>query len=136
MTNNIAQKLGSAGLSNSGKFMAGTLVGANMSKNAMLATVLFGNSVGSSNWMNSEIKLALLSGQTNRLIPSLMQKWVTNSTFRPTLKQRRIFEALLFGMPDIYDLEAETPNANGMGWGIMAQRIKRRQLELFEEDLV
>ena len=33
-------------------------------------------------------------------------------------------------MPDAYDLETETPTANGMGWGIMAQRIKRRQLEL------
>ena len=130
MTNNVSQKLGSAGLSNSGKFMVGTLMGMNMSKNAMLATVLFGNSIGHNNFMGSEVKDALLTGQDNRLVPQLLQKWVTNSTFRPTLKQRRIYEAYLFGMPDAYDLETETPTANGMGWGIMAQRIKRRQLEL------
>jgi hypothetical protein len=38
-------------------------------------------------------------------------------------------------MPDIYDLESETPNAVGMGWGIMAQRIKRRQIEMFGDEL-
>ena len=130
MTNNVSQKLGSAGLSNTGKFMVGTLGGMNMSKNAMLASVLFGNSVGHSNWMGSEVKDALLTGQNNRLIPQLLQKWVTNSTFRQTLKQRRIYEAYLFGMPDEFDLASETPDANGMGWGIMAQRIKRKQFEL------
>ena len=110
--------------------MVGTLMGMNMSKIAMLATVLFGNSIGHNNFMGSEVKDALLTGQDNRLVPQLLQKWVTNSTFRPTLKQRRIYEAYLFGMPDAYDLETETPTGNGMGWGIMAQRIKRRQLEL------
>ena len=33
------------------------------------------------------------------------------------------------------DLESETPNAVGMGWGIMAQRIKRRQIEMFGSEL-
>jgi hypothetical protein len=80
--------------------------------------------------MGSEVKDALLTGQNNRLIPQLLQKWVTNSTFRKTLKQRLIYEAYLFGMPDEFDLASETPDANGMGWGIMAQRIKRKQFEL------
>jgi 2',3'-cyclic-nucleotide 2'-phosphodiesterase (5'-nucleotidase family) len=134
MTNDVSKKLAGAGLSNSGKFLAGALGGSSLNKNAMLATVLFGNNIGSSNFLNSEVKHALLNGSDNRLIPNLMQKWITNSVYRPTLKQRRIFEGTLFGMPDMYDLERETPNAVGLGFGILAQRIRRKQYEYFASE--
>ncbi len=131
MTNDVSKKLAGAGLSNSGKFLAGALGGSSMNKNAMLATVLFGNNIGGSNFLNSEVKHALLNGADNKRIPNLMQKWITNSVYRPTLKQRRIFEGTLFGMPDMYNLEFETPDAVGLGFGILAQRIRRKQYEYF-----
>ena len=36
-------------------------------------------------------------------------------------------------MPDMYRLEMEQ-QIDGMGWGIMAQRIKRKQYEYFASD--
>lgn len=132
---NVGKSLASAGLSNSGNFLATALSGSKQSKNSMLATVLFGNSIGGSNFMNSEVKNAIIDGgvDTSRLIPQLMNKWVSNNVYRPTMKQRRIYEALLYGMPDFYDLDRETP-AGPMGWGILAQRIRRRQYEYFAAD--
>ena len=99
-------------------------------------TSLIGNSIGEKNWYNSSVRNALRDGSSKNLVPNLMQQWITNDVFRPTLKQRRIYEATLFGMPDMYDLQdpRNTPRANGMGWGILANRLRRKQYEYFAAD--
>ena len=133
LMNKISKDLSSNGLSTSGKFIANAVGGASMSRNSSAAVVMFANSIGGNNFMNSDVSYAIQSGDSSRLIPQLFQKWTSNSIFRPTLKQRRIYEAILFGMPDMYRLEMEQ-QIDGMGWGIMAQRIKRKQYEYFASD--
>ena len=105
--NKISKDLSSNGLSTSGKFIANAVGGASMSRNSSAAVVMFANSIGGNNFMNSDVSYAIQSGDSSRLIPQLFQKWTSNSIFRPTLKQRRIYEAILFGMPDMYRLEME-----------------------------
>lgn len=133
MTTDVAKGLGSAGISTTGSVIAASLGGNQSTKNEALAMVLFGNSIGEKNWYNSSVKNAIRDGNSKNLVPNLMQQWISNDIYRPTLKQRRIYEATLFGMPDMYDLR-ETPKANGMGWGILAQRLRRKQYEYFAAD--
>lgn len=133
MTTDVAKQLGSAGLSTTGAVIASSLSGSKSTRNEVMAMALFGNSIGEQNWYNSAVRNAVRDGNTKRLIPNLMQQWITNDIYRPTLKARRIYEATLFGMPDMYDLR-ETPRANGMGWGILANRLRRKQYEYFAVD--
>jgi hypothetical protein len=133
MTTDVSKQLGSAGLSTTGTVIASSLIGNKHTRNEVLALTLFGNSIGEKNWYNSAVKNSIRDGNSSRLVPNLMQQWITNSTYRPTLKQRRVYEATLFGMPDMYDIQ-ETPKANGMGWGVLANRLRRKQYEIFATD--
>ena len=136
MTTDVAKKLGSAGLSTTGSIIASSLAGNKQTRNEVMAMTLFGNSIGEKNWYNSAVRNAVRDGSSKNLVPNLMQQWITNDVFRPTLKQRRIYEATLFGMPDMYDLQdpRNTPRVNGMGWGILANRLRRKQYEYFAAD--
>ena len=136
MTTDVSKKLGSAGLSTTGAIIASSLTGNKHTRNEVLALTLFGNSIGENNWYKSAVRNSITGGSIKDQVPFLMQKWITNSTYRPTLKQRRIYEATLFGMPDDFDLAdpRNTPRANGMGWGVLANRLRRRQYEYFATD--
>ena len=135
MTTDVSKALGMNGLSTTGRIIAGSLTGSTTkhNRNSILAMTLFGNSIGENNWYGSDVRNAINQGSANRLVPQLMNKWINNSVYRPTLKQRRIYEATLYGMPDLYDV-SETPKASGMGWGILANRLRRKQYEYFAAD--
>ena len=135
MTTDVSKALGMNGLSTTGRIIAGSLTGQTTkhNRNSILAMTLFGNSIGENNWYGSDVRNAINQGDSNNLVPQLMNKWITNSVYRPTLKQRRVYEATLFGMPDLYDIN-ETPKASGMGWGILANRLRRKQYEYFAAD--
>ena len=135
MTTDVSKALGMNGLSTTGRIIAGSLTGSTTkhNRNSILAMTLFGNSIGENNWYGSDVRNAINQGSANNLVPQLMNKWITNSVYRPTLKQRRVYEATLYGMPDLYDV-SETPRASGMGWGILANRLRRKQYEYFAAD--
>jgi len=124
MATGVATNLLKNTLGNTSKWVALSLSGAQggMSKNQYLATVMFAESMGESNWMSSSVKSAILNGDYIR-VPIEMMNYSSNSRgYKQNLANRRTYESTLWGMADNY-----TPNhvgGRGVGWGPKAAQIQ------------
>ena len=130
MATGVATKLAKNTLGNTAKWVALSLSGAlgGMSRNQYLATVMFAESMGESNWMSSSVKSAILNGDYIR-VPIEMMNYSSNKRgYKQNLANRRVYESTLWGMPDSY-----SPNhveGSGTGWGNKAAQIQLDNYEL------
>ena len=130
MATGVATKLAKNTLGNTAKWVALSLSGAQggMSRNQYLATVMFAESMGESNWMSSSVKSAILNGDYIR-VPIEMMNYSSNKRgYKQNLENRRVYESTLWGMPDSY-----SPNhveGSGTGWGNKAAQIQLDNYEL------
>ena len=92
-----------------------------MSKNQYLATVMFAESMGESNWMSSSVKSAILNGDYIR-VPIEMMNYSSNKRgYKQNLANRRVYESTLWGMPDSYSPNhVQGSGTGGVGGGDQA----------------